>query len=166
MTDSDTQTDETDQDHDSLEPSEPSPLWGVGPEVEGETFFPYVKDIVLLLLVVFFGLIAFGIKSVGLGEAGSAGVGSGTIDVTLEEFAINGNFLAPAGDVTLEISNAGTVTHNVVATELGLRTVDLDIGGTATLSLGVLAPGDYELFCDITGHRDSGMVTTLTVVEG
>ncbi len=166
MTDSETQTRETEQDEESPVLDESSPTAGVGPELDGETFYPYLKDVVLLVFVVFFGLIAFGIKSVGLGEGGGGGVGSGTIDVTLEEFAINGTFIAPAGDVTLEVSNAGTVTHNIVARDLGLRTVDLDIGGSATLSLGTLAPGSYELFCDITGHEASGMVATLTVVEG
>jgi plastocyanin len=166
MTDSDTQSPEAEETHGSLVPAEPAePKSQHGLEVDGETFFPILKDVILVLFVVFFGLMAFAIKSSGNGGSGAAvgGAGSGTIDVALDEFAINGQFIAPAGEVTLEITNAGTVTHNVVARNLGRRTVDLDIGGRTTLSLGVLEPGSYELFCDITGHEASGMVTTLTV---
>jgi hypothetical protein len=156
---------------DEVSPSGPSsPADGDGFEVDGETFFPYLKDAVLLGFALFFGLVAFGIKSFGLtGEGGSGdgagGAGSGIIDVTLTEFAIDGNLVAPPGEVTLEISNGGTVIHNLVARDLGRQTIDLDIGGSTSLSLGALEPGTYELFCSITGHEASGMVATLTVTD-
>ena len=162
---------EAEEGRDSLDPADPSsPPDPRGPEVDGETFFPYLKDAVLLGFAVFFGLVAFGIKTFGLdGERGagdgSGGAGSGIIDVSLTEFAIDGNLIAPAGDVTLEVSNTGTVIHNVVARDLGRQTVDLDVGGSASLSLGVLEPGTYELFCSITGHEASGMSATLTVTD-
>lgn len=150
MTDSGTKTDQGEQ---------PS---------SNETFLAFVSDGALLLFVVFFGLIALAIKSSGAdgGDTDApGGSGSGTIEVTLDEFVIDGNFIAPAGEVILDVVNVGTVNHNVVARGLGRRTPDVRAGGEVTLSLGSLTAGSYVLFCDLPGHEESGMVTTLTVED-
>ena len=143
-----------------------------GLEVSGETFYPIVKDGALVVFATFFALVVFAVSSFGLdGERAAGSPGEpvrsfpGIIDVTLDEFVIEGDLTAPAGDVTLLITNVGSVEHNVVARNLGRRTFDLRTGDETTLTLGSLAPGEYELFCDIIGHEESGMVATLTVTE-
>ena len=38
--------------------------------------------------------------------------------------------------------------------------------GKATGGVYQLAPGEYTLYCDITGHREAGMQASLTVTGG
>ena len=95
-------------------------------------------------------------------DAGTS-VPSSTVNLTVEEFAINGSTVVPAGEVTLRITNNGSQVHNVAVRELGVVSPDVGGGGTVELPLGELAPGEYTLFCDIPGHEGAGMVTTLVV---
>ncbi len=101
------------------------------------------------------------------GESGSGGGGASAsqIDVTLSEFVIDGNFTVPAGNVTLSVTNEGTMEHNVVMRGTGARTPNLGVGATTLLDLGVLQPGTYELYCDIAGHEDAGMLVELVVTD-
>lgn len=86
-----------------------------------------------------------------------------TINLTVEEFAINGSTPVPAGEVTLSITNTGSQIHNVGVRELGLLSPDVGPGGTVELPLGEIAPGEYTLYCEIPGHEGAGMVSTLIV---
>jgi plastocyanin len=87
------------------------------------------------------------------------------IDVGLTEFALHGNFVAPAGHVVLNIANEGSVEHDVSVRELGVTSDLLAAGETTVLDLGDLAPGTYTLFCDVVGHESSGMRADLVVTE-
>ena len=86
-----------------------------------------------------------------------------TLEISLSEFAVTGDLLAPAGEIRLNITNDGSMNHNLVSTEFGVRTAVLQPGQTATLDLGNVSPGVYELWCDIPGHRSSGMEATLKI---
>ena len=83
--------------------------------------------------------------------------------IDLSEFAIHGDLAAPAGDVVLDVLNVGAAPHNL-RLQGGPITRDLNAGEGQLLDLGELAPGNYELFCEIAGHRESGMSTTFEVV--
>lgn len=109
------------------------------------------------------GLVALVVGLSALGEGEPATVSS-TVELDLREFSINGDLTVPAGEVTLRLGNSGSMSHNVGVRELGIVSSDVGPGGTVDLNLGELAPGTYELFCDIAGHVESGMVNTLTVV--
>ena len=85
--------------------------------------------------------------------------------LTLGEFSIEGDLTVPAGHVVIEVENGGAVPHNLKLVD-GPKTKDLNNGERDSLDLGELAPGTYEIFCDIAGHRDAGMEATLTVVGG
>jgi FtsP/CotA-like multicopper oxidase with cupredoxin domain len=87
------------------------------------------------------------------------------LDVTLTEFALDGNFVAPAGHVMLNIANEGSVDHDVSVRELGVTSELLAAGETTVLDLGELAPGTYTLFCDVVGHESAGMRADLIVTE-
>lgn len=55
--------------------------------------------------------------------------------------------------------------HNLVL-EGGPSTPDLSNGESAVLDVGELEPGVYTLFCSISGHREAGMETTISVEQG
>ena len=88
------------------------------------------------------------------------------LNATLSEFAIEGDFTAPAGNVVLNISNEGAIEHNVFVRGTSIQSQTLSGGGSTVLDLGVLEPGEYTLYCDVAGHESSGMSTTLTITEG
>ncbi|MEO6987826.1 MAG: multicopper oxidase domain-containing protein [Aquihabitans sp.] len=104
---------------------------------------------------------------------GSSGDGNATsaasaapVPVTLSEFAINpGGVSLPKGG-SLSVTNGGSQVHNLAITGTDLKTTDMSGGGAESLDLSSLAPGPYELMCEIPGHKEAGMFTTLTVTEG
>ncbi|MEM7272159.1 MAG: multicopper oxidase domain-containing protein [Actinomycetota bacterium] len=110
------------------------------------------------------GLVGLTLGAMALSDGSADAVPSTTLEVSVQEFSITGQLVAPAGEVTLRITNNGSMDHNVIARELGLRTADIGPGGVVELALGNLGPGTYEMYCDLPGHEDSGMTTTLTVV--
>jgi len=87
------------------------------------------------------------------------------IGYSLSEFAIEGPTEIGAGATQLQVSNDGSVAHNL-AMEGGPTTPDLNAGDSAPLDVGELDPGSYVIFCSIAGHREAGMEATLAVVEG
>ncbi|MEI2697025.1 MAG: cupredoxin domain-containing protein [Microthrixaceae bacterium] len=94
-------------------------------------------------------------------EGGSGGGGSGALAVSLTEFKITPGPATVASGGSLDVTNDGTTVHDL--TVEGLATPELAAGESATLDVSSLAPGTYELYCQIAGHRDSGMETELTV---
>jgi plastocyanin len=112
---------------------------------------PAALTLALALLLSAFGGVAFAQDS--------------TFEVELGEFYIDMPATLPAGPITLEVTNAGSMPHtltiqgNGVTLQLGET---LSGGGAATWELD-LEPGSYTIWCPIPGHRDAGMELTLTV---
>ena len=73
---------------------------------------------------------------------------------------------APAGTVSLVLTNDSSVPHNVaIEAEDGTVVVEGEIfsgGGTRTTT-AELEAGTYTFFCSVPGHREAGMEGTLTV---
>lgn len=112
------------------------------------------------------GIIAGVLVAGGDGKGtSSAAAASSTVEITLSEFSITGNLTVPAGKVVLNVSNKGTVEHNLTFVSSGKATKNLGSGTTQTLDLGELKPGSYDIECTIAGHKDAGMKATLTVTE-
>jgi len=128
--------------------------------------------IALVASVVVIGLIGL-LRDGGNGDGGDGDGGNGgdgasgptTIGVTLSEFAIDGNLSAMPGDVSLLVTNNGSQQHNVVVRETGAATPMLNAGENATLALDALEAGSYELFCNVAGHAESGMIAPLEITE-
>jgi manganese oxidase len=125
--------------------------------------------IALVATVVIIGLIGL-LRDEGSGGAsgggdGAAAAGPSMLAVNLSEFAIRGELSAVPGDVSLLVTNNGSQQHNVVLRETGAETPILNSGATATLDLGTLEAGTYELFCSIVGHVESGMVASLEITD-
>jgi uncharacterized cupredoxin-like copper-binding protein len=116
-------------------------------------------------------------------SSSSAG-GTGGIPVTEKDFSIAlGSSTATAGDVTFNISNEGPSAHEfvVVKTDLAPDALPVkdneveedqldaigeqeDIAPSTSTDLSLtLEPGSYVVFCNITGHYESGMHAGLTV---
>lgn len=82
--------------------------------------------------------------------------------IELSEFAITGDLAVAAGDITLDLDNAGGQIHNL-AFENGPVSEDINGGESTTFAVGELPPGTYTIFCAIPGHREAGMETRLVV---
>jgi hypothetical protein len=88
-------------------------------------------------------------------------VGS-TLNVVLGDYVIEGDLTAPAGNVRLNAINQGGIVHNV-GIRRGPISGDMQPGKGFSIGLGSLAPGTYQLYCDIPGHVEKGMVANLVV---
>jgi len=66
-------------------------------------------------------------------------------------------------DVKILLPNHGAAPHNFSIHALGIS-VDLAAGETVETTINA-APGTYEYYCNIPGHKEAGMVGTLVVRE-
>ncbi len=82
--------------------------------------------------------------------------------VSLDIFFEPDELAIPADtDVTVTLPNEGVTPHNFAIDELG---IDVDIAPGATEETVINAPaGEYEYYCNVPGHKQAGMVGTLTV---
>lgn len=69
--------------------------------------------------------------------------------------------IAAESDVTISLPNEGFAPHNFSIDELEIS-VDLAPGETKEVVINAPA-GEYEFYCNVPGHREAGMVGTLTV---
>ena len=71
---------------------------------------------------------------------------------------------APAGTVRITMNNPAPVPHNVSLEGNGVAEEGdtVEKGGASEVE-GDLKPGSYTYFCSVPGHRQAGMVGTLTV---
>ena len=96
---------------------------------------------------------------------GSSGAGS-TVSVTLKEFSISPVMIdVTPGDVTINVTNSGTMEHNFSIRELGQATKNIQPGESVTLKLSSVKPGNYTTFCSVPGHEGSGMKGVLMVSD-
>ncbi len=140
-------------------PSQVPPHTHRAPEGEGRMFLGVILGSAFILTLGFVGLI-LGLSAMNDGSTGPVRT---TLNLSVQEFSITGDLVAPAGEVTLLIENNGSMAHNVAVRELDVVSNNVGSGGTTSLFLGDLPPGEYTLFCDIAGHEASGMIATLTV---
>jgi FtsP/CotA-like multicopper oxidase with cupredoxin domain len=132
-------------------------------ETNSKTF-----DRALAAMAVFAALTAAlaGVAAVRAGDSPAAEAaeegGPVTANIELTEWSITGDLEVAPGDLTITLSNTGTMVHNLVF-ENGPRSVDVNSGETVTLEVGDLEPGTYVIYCDIAGHRSAGMEARLVV---
>jgi manganese oxidase len=121
----------------------------------------YFRAVIVLFAVISLPMATMGAVAV-INDDTVATVRTSEVDIELSEYKIGGNLEAAPGEVTLNITNKGSVEHNLVMAD-GPRTAAIGAGASTTLELGTLTAGTYKLFCDIPGHADSGMRATLSV---
>jgi uncharacterized cupredoxin-like copper-binding protein len=109
-------------------------------------------------------------------------------DITIKDFKVlPSNQTAPAGTVTLSVSNIGPTTHEFVVVRTDLPDDDLPIGasglsvdedrledvdeiegiedGTTEQVTVQLEPGRYVFFCNFEGHYLAGMHAPVRVID-
>jgi manganese oxidase len=100
------------------------------------------------------------------GGSGGAAAASPPVAVALSEFAISPSSITVPVGGSLQVANNGSMAHDLVITDTSVRTAELAAGASELLDLSSLEPGTYEVFCSIPGHKDSGMVGSLTITDG
>lgn len=95
--------------------------------------------------------------------AASASQPSGTeISVGATEFAFDpGAIEVPAGgEATITLTNKGTIEHDITVDALAVKI--LARPGQTTSGTVTAKAGTYDFYCSIPGHKQAGMVGTLT----
>ncbi len=102
-------------------------------------------------------------------STGADGDGDGASDADVSVIAEDidfpqKQFEAPAGEVTIAYENQGQIRHTLVIEDVeGWEKLEVDESGAVASGSIDLEPGEYTLFCDVSGHREAGMEATLTV---
>ncbi len=95
--------------------------------------------------------------------AASVSQPSGTeILVSAVEFAFDPDAIEVSadGEATVTLTNKGTIEHDITVDALGVKIhakPGQTVSGTVTAKAGA-----YEFYCSIPGHKQAGMVGTIT----
>jgi uncharacterized cupredoxin-like copper-binding protein len=119
-------------------------------------------------------VVVFAILAVALAACGPKG--PTTVDVTLTEYKVEmSKTSVPVGQVKFNITNEGSIVHEVVLEPKGgmdaplmsdsseAEVMNIEPGATATLEWTIDTPGEYQLSCHLPGHFENGMVMPFTV---
>lgn len=96
------------------------------------------------------------------GETGSAV--EVRADLTLTEFAIEGDLRVPPGNLVIELHNDGGLQHNLQF-DGGEISPMVNSGDSLEFEIGNVEPGEYIIICEVPGHSAAGMTATLVVDE-
>jgi len=116
-----------------------------------------------------FALIAAMLGVVALfvaGDALSTAQDADAVEVSLTEFALTPSNVTVDEGGSLLVNNAGDVVHNLAVEGTDVRIENLPPGSSERLDLSDLDAGMYTIFCEVSGHRGSGMVASLMVGDG
>ena len=118
----------------------------------------------LAFAVMIGSVIAIGLIQRNSDGGGGAGAAAGqSVTAELTEFTIVLSATEVTPNSTITATNTGTMAHTIGVRGTDLVTDSIAPGGTATLDLSGLEPGEYTIYCDIPGHPESGMETPLTI---
>jgi uncharacterized cupredoxin-like copper-binding protein len=91
-----------------------------------------------------------------------ASASGATIDLFEFGFKPNAVTIPANTPVTLTLKNTGTTIHNFNIDQLNVQSPDINPGQSVTVTINAPA-GTYQFYCNIPGHKEAGMVGTLTV---
>ena len=122
-------------------------------------------------------LLAFG--TLLIAACGGPGTSELSVDMTEFSFTPSSNSVSAGSEVTVSLTNSGTLEHNWVVMEAGyavdspfdatdqanvLAETSVDAGDSSTLTF--TAPSDggtYQVVCSVPGHLEGGMEGSLSV---
>ncbi len=97
-------------------------------------------------------------------EANADTAGGADHAVVSTDNAYDTNSITVKPGDTITLINEGFAQHDLQVTDLGIATDLLNNGESMTITIPEdAAPGDYEFFCSVPGHKEAGMVGTITV---
>ncbi len=96
----------------------------------------------------------------GPGPAQTSGASELVLDLSNTAFHPT-TLTAPSGQVTVHLSNHDLFWHTFTIDRPGVN-VDVPVGGVRRASF-TIPPGTYQFYCRIPGHKQAGMVGTLTI---
>lgn len=101
----------------------------------------------------------------GGGSSGSMtrGDNAATVQASISGFTPS-DLTVKDGSISLTVVNKDAFPHDFTIDALGIKLL-LDANATVTETFEA-EPGVYEFYCSIPGHKDAGMVGTLTVTPG
>ncbi|HEY9555192.1 MAG TPA: cupredoxin domain-containing protein [Acidimicrobiales bacterium] len=99
----------------------------------------------------------------GLAAAEESG-GGAAVEVVAEDikFAESG-LEAAAGEVEFTYTNDGVIGHTLLIDGVDDFKLEVEANGDVDEGTVTLDAGSYTVYCDIAGHREAGMETTLEV---
>jgi len=104
-------------------------------------------------------------------EAAAAEVAAVDLDGFDIGWSFDGQSTTPGNPITLTVApgttvnlvNSGAALHNFAVDALGID-VDMPVGETVQAQIPAdAAPGAYEFYCTVPGHKQAGMVGTLVI---
>ena len=113
--------------------------------------------------------------SCGSGDGGGgtdeqAAAGPATIEIMLSEFAIDPSAITvPVGQpIEFSVMNMGQAPHTFAVDVAGTtyETDTIDPNATVVLDVPALEAGTYAAYCTVSGHKDLGMLATVTAGTG
>lgn len=75
----------------------------------------------------------------------------------------HGEYHVAAGEVDVVYENEGSIAHTLLIDDVDGFKLSVRSKGDVDEGSVELDPGEYELYCDIPGHRNGGMEATLVV---
>ncbi|MBX5446821.1 cupredoxin domain-containing protein [Sphaerobacter sp.] len=97
---------------------------------------------------------------------GGGNAPAGAITVKMTEFKFDPSTIeAKTGEITFNLVNDGTVEHDMhIEIPGNPQTSELVAPGkSATFTVTINEAGEYQFWCTVPGHRESGMEGTLKV---
>lgn len=100
----------------------------------------------------------------GQGDGGEEAAAATDHGVTSTDNAFDTDAITVKPGDTITLTNEGFAQHDLKITDLGVGTDLLNNGQTMTITIPEDAePGDYEFICSVPGHKEAGMVGTITI---
>jgi len=66
--------------------------------------------------------------------------------------------------VTVNLTNGGALDHTFLIDELNVK-IEVKPGQSGTATFTPSAAGTFVIYCNVPGHKEGGMVGTLTVTQ-
>jgi mono/diheme cytochrome c family protein len=109
------------------------------------------------------GLLATAVKAAGSGKPIAAKGGTLTMpaDPNGQLAFASKQAISPAGELKVEMPNESPTPHDIVIDGKGEGEV-VQNGGTSSFTAS-FEPGKYQYYCSVPGHKEGGMLGTLTV---
>lgn len=102
--------------------------------------------------------------SIGTTQTGTSAT---VIDISLTEYKMTPAMpVAPPGDITLRVTNNGTLAHNLSIPDRSVSTGVLQPGQSKTITVKNAAVGELAFLCTLPTHSDNGMKGVIMVQDG